>query len=596
MIDKPTTNYLNYRQHFLLLCLLIVSIVRNIVRKQFVLVHFIMEIIDIKRGGKKIIFENFVYVKQKLVKVTLGIRWNCIKKSKNNENSCLRSITTDDSIKVIVSTTDHNHRACPVEVEVLKTLSSMKNNAKNHSEPPSIIFSKATINLSNEVKLLMPAENSVKRSLRRIKNASYPPLVPVNKLEVTGIWATTGGMEVLYEQFHNQDADQILTYFDTIYMSTFVCVTMSKTGYGNISTLNELVPKAPSYSELFNTVIELTGRLQKLESTAADHTIKIVLNSSIPVAVLVGRTWLDLPRVNYSKQGGEIVFDSINREQTDALDVSRAHDNVYVSVTEPVYPTKAPITENDIVIDLHVSAAQRETLVALLNEYRDAFAKNITELGCTDVVAMDIAETPDSVPVSLKPYRTSPSDRRIISTTLREWLKAGRISDATSPYASSIPLTPEAKDKTAFVIEKATAKFERMPFGLKGAPGTFQKLMSIVFKDLKSDGVISTYFGDIILPSKSWDLMMLDLRRVLSALRAANLMLKPSKCTFGSCKLDYLGFRISEGQRTGREGQPNDNTAPQYVHLGSTPLGREGEGCRAPDEHCSEQNDDQNPL
>lgn len=39
--------------------------------------------------------------------------------------------------------------------------------------------------------------------------------------------------------------------------------------------------------------------------------------------------------------------------------------------------------------------------------------------------------------------------------------------------------------------------------------------------------------------------MMLDLRRVLSALRAANLTLKPSK--FGARELDYLGFRISEG-------------------------------------------------
>jgi len=41
--------------------------------------------------------------------------------------------------------------------------------------------------------------------------------------------------------------------------------------------------------------------------------------------------------------------------------------------------------------------------------------------------------------------------------------------------------------------------------------------------------------------------MKIDLRRVLSALRAANLTLKPSKCKFGARELDYLGFRISEG-------------------------------------------------
>jgi len=35
-----------------------------------------------------------------------------------------------------------------------------------------------------------------------------------------------------------------------------------------------------------------------------------------------------------------------------------------------------------------------------------------------------------------------------------------------------IPLSEEAKEKTAFVTEETTARFERMPFGLKGAPGT----------------------------------------------------------------------------------------------------------------------------
>lgn len=173
---------------------------------------------------------------------------------------------------------------------------------------------------------------------------------------------------------------------------------------------------------------------------AADHTIKIVPDSSILVNVLVDRTWLDLPHVNYFKQGGEIVFDSMNRVQTDAFDMSHADENVYVAAEEPVRPTKVPITENDVVIDSNVSVAQRETLVALLNEHRDAFAKNITELGCTDVIAMDITEAPGSLPVNLKSYRTSPSDRRIISTTLREWREAGIISDSTSLYASPVLL------------------------------------------------------------------------------------------------------------------------------------------------------------
>jgi len=42
---------------------------------------------------------------------------------------------------------------------------------------------------------------------------------------------------------------------------------MDNTDNGNILKPNELVPKAPTYNELISTVVELTKRLQKLEST-----------------------------------------------------------------------------------------------------------------------------------------------------------------------------------------------------------------------------------------------------------------------------------------------------------------------------------------
>lgn len=42
-------------------------------------------------------------------------------------------------------------------------------------------------------------------------------------------------------------------------------------------------------------------------------------------------------------------------------------------------------------------------------------------------------------------------------------------------------LIEEAKLETTFVIEEATAQFERMLFGLQGALGEFQKLINLVF-------------------------------------------------------------------------------------------------------------------
>jgi len=65
--------------------------------------------------------------------------------------------------------------------------------------------------------------------------------------------------------------------------------------------------------------------------------------------------------------------------------------------------------------------------MTLVNRYRNVFAKTLDELGFTDVVKMEIVETPDSAAVNAKPYCSSPSDRRLISDILLKWKSAGII-------------------------------------------------------------------------------------------------------------------------------------------------------------------------
>uniref|UniRef100_A0A2S2R528 RNA-directed DNA polymerase n=1 Tax=Sipha flava TaxID=143950 RepID=A0A2S2R528_9HEMI len=339
----------------------------------------------------------------------------------------------------------------------------------------------------------------------------------------------------------------------------------------------------------------------------AEHAVLVVADHVLPVDVLVGRSWLELPHVSYYKQGPDFVLETNSNIVDRVLSDPESSELVEVHTVEfdSELPKRSPITLLDINVGSQSTIAQREQLISLLNQYRDTFAKNLTELGCTNVLAMDIVETEGSVPVSQRPYRTSPSDRQIIFNILSEWRSCGLISDSTSPYASpvllankasgekrlcvdyrrlnqqtvncpypmpdvdeqlsslakgnlfttldlsnrflQIPLTPQSKEKTAFVTEQETAKFERMPFGLKGAPGMFQKLMNFVFRDLKQAGVVNLYLDDVILPSEDWDDMLSKLKQVLEALRGARLTLKPAKCTFGSPQLDYLGFRISKG-------------------------------------------------
>jgi len=128
-----------------------------------------------------------------------------------------------------------------------------------------------------------------------------------------------------------------------------------------------------------------------------------------------------------------------------------------------------------------------------------------------------------------------------------------------------IPLFEEVKDKTAFVTENETARFERMPFGLCEAPEEFQKLMNLVFRELMNKNIVGLYLDDIVLPALDCKDLFEKLRMVFEVLRKAKLTLKPSKCTFGARELDYLGFRISV--QPGRKVSTiTDYPTPRSVH------------------------------
>ena len=45
-----------------------------------------------------------------------------------------------------------------------------------------------------------------------------------------------------------------------------------------------------------------------------------------------------------------------------------------------------------------------------------------------------------------------------------------------------VPLTPSAKEKTAFNTHSGHWQYRMLPFGLHGAPATFQRLMDVVLR------------------------------------------------------------------------------------------------------------------
>ena len=126
-----------------------------------------------------------------------------------------------------------------------------------------------------------------------------------------------------------------------------------------------------------------------------------------------------------------------------------------------------------------------------------------------------------------------------------------------------VPMNPEDRDKTAFVSPKGLYQFTTMPFGLSGAPATFQRMMDEVLRGTES--FAGVYLDDIIIHSDTWEDHLRHLDEALKRLEDAGLTLKLKKCSFATEDCTYLGYRI------GRGGVKPENSKVQAVAEMSRP-------------------------
>lgn len=136
--------------------------------------------------------------------------------------------------------------------------------------------------------------------------------------------------------------------------------------------------------------------------------------------------------------------------------------------------------------------------------------------------------------------------------------KVFSILDLKSGYWQ-IPLEEQSKDLTAFTTPDGAAyRFTVMPFGLKGAPATFQKLMTTEVLVGFLHKFVQVYLDDIIVYSQTEEQHYKHLRLVLERLQLHHLKASPEKCKLFTTSLDYLGYHI-EG----------DFNLPQNKHIDS---------------------------
>jgi cleavage and polyadenylation specificity factor subunit 1 len=95
--------------------------------------------------------------------------------------------------------------------------------------------------------------------------------------------------------------------------------------------------------------------------------------------------------------------------------------------------------------------------------------------------------------------------------------------------------------KTAICTPFGLFEYIFMPFGLKNAAQTFQRLMDKLFRHLP---FVFVYLDDILIASKDIAEHMRHLRLVFEILQDAGLQINPAKCTFSVSSLTFLGHNV----------------------------------------------------
>ncbi|KAI0522352.1 hypothetical protein KFK09_004731 [Dendrobium nobile] len=115
--------------------------------------------------------------------------------------------------------------------------------------------------------------------------------------------------------------------------------------------------------------------------------------------------------------------------------------------------------------------------------------------------------------------------------------------DAYSGY-NQIRMNPVDEEATAFQTDRGLYCYQVMPFGLKNAGATYQRLMNKVFKDLIGH-TMEVYVDDMLVKSFEKSQHISDLEQCFCLLRFYNMRLNPSKCAFGVASGKFLGFMVT---------------------------------------------------
>jgi hypothetical protein len=116
--------------------------------------------------------------------------------------------------------------------------------------------------------------------------------------------------------------------------------------------------------------------------------------------------------------------------------------------------------------------------------------------------------------------------------------------DAFQGY-HQIAMNPADQEKTAFITPRGIFCYKVMPFGLKTARATYQRLITRMFTG-QLGKTVEVYIDDMVVKSVLAEDHLSDLRAIFNTLRQHRLKLNASKCAFGVGSGKFLGFLVTQ--------------------------------------------------
>ncbi|KAJ8480110.1 hypothetical protein OPV22_023837 [Ensete ventricosum] len=206
-----------------------------------------------------------------------------------------------------------------------------------------------------------------------------------------------------------------------------------------------------------------------------------------------------------------------------------------------------------------LTESQQVQLIDFLRRNDDVFAWTPNDMpGIDPEIAQHYLNiSPDARPVKQRPRKFAPDRQRAIED--KDCYPLPRIDqlvDATSGHQllsfmdafsgyNQIQMAPRDKRNTAFITHNGTYCYKVMPFGLKNAGATYQRLVNRMFKDQVGRNM-EIYVDDMIVKSRHAETHLADLEEIFRTLKKYRMRLNPAKCTFGITAGKFLGFIVHQ--------------------------------------------------